>query len=138
MSVFGVFNVSASAMVAQRQRMNILSSNLANAQTTRTAEGGPYKRQDVVFQSTMLESGQETNLYNGVSITEVTQDQNPPTMLYNPNHPDADQDGYVAMPNINTIEEMTNMMMAVRSYEANVSAFNISKTLFLKTLEIGR
>ncbi|MCI4626579.1 MAG: flagellar basal body rod protein FlgC [Candidatus Magnetoovum sp. WYHC-5] len=135
MSVFGVFHVSSSAMEAQRYRMNLIASNLANQQTTKTEEGGPYKRQDVVFQTTNLE---DNSLYDGVKVAEIVQDPGPPMLVYDPKHPDANDKGYVEMPNINTVEEMVNMMSSVRVYEANVSAFNISKAMFLKTLELGR
>ncbi|MBF0537677.1 MAG: flagellar basal body rod protein FlgC [Nitrospirae bacterium] len=133
MDTFAAFNVSASALVAQRQRMNSIASNVANMHTTKTKEGGPYKRQDVVFEVLPIEAQSE-----GVQVSQVIRDENEPTKIYNPNHPDADTDGYVSMPNVNVVEEMVNMMMAQRAYEANISAFNISKGMFLKTLEIGR
>lgn len=131
-----VFQVSASALAAQRQRMNTIASNMANAHSTRTAEGGPYRRQDVVFTTETLGDSQ-TGL-QGVKVSGIVRDNSPFTMIYDPGHPDADQDGIVAMPNVNVIEEMVNMMMASRAYEASVSAFNISKTMFMKTLELGR
>jgi flagellar basal-body rod protein FlgC len=136
MESFDVFQVSASALAAQRQRMNTIASNLANAQSTRTAEGGPYRRQDVVFTTDAQGEGQ-TGL-QGVKVSGIVRDNSPFTMVYDPGHPDADQDGIVAMPNVNVIEEMVNMMMASRAYEASVSAFNISKTMFSKALELGR
>ncbi|WP_040334240.1 flagellar basal body rod protein FlgC [Candidatus Magnetobacterium casense] len=136
MDTFGVFNVSASALVAQRQRMNSIASNVANIHTTRTQEGGPYKRQDVVFE--VLPIGKVEEQAMGVQVSKVLQDENPPMKVYNPSHPDADEDGYISLPNVNVVEEMVNMMTAARAYEANVSAFNISKGMFLKTLEIGR
>ena len=131
-----VFRVSASALAAQRQRMNTIASNMANAQSTRTAEGGPYRRQDVVFATDYLDSAQPS--LEGVKVNGIVRDDAPFKMIFDPGHPDADTDGFVAMPNVNIIEEMVNMMMASRSYEASVSAFNISKTMFLKTLELGR
>ena len=136
MDSFGVFHVSASALSAQRQRMNVIASNLANAHSTRTAEGGPYRRQDVVFTTESVEptpSGLE-----GVKVSSIVRDESPFKMVYDPGHPDADQDGFVAMPNVNIIEEMVNMMMASRAYEASVSTFNISKSMFMKTLELGK
>jgi len=136
MDSFGVFQVSASALAAQRQRMNTIASNMANAQSTRTAEGGPYRRQDVVF-SADLQPGDESGL-EGVKVSSIVRDESPFKMVYDPGHPDADKDGYVAMPNVNVIEEMVNMMMASRAYESSVTAFNISKTMFTKTLELGR
>lgn len=137
MDSFGIFNVSASALKAQRTRMNVIASNMANAHTTRTEEGGPYKKQDVVFSSFLLDAKKGSNL-EGVQVVDIVKDQSPPTSVYDPGHPDADEKGIVAMPNVNIIEEMANMIMAQRAYEANVSAFNISKTMFRKTLEIGR
>ena len=136
MDSFGVFHVSASALAAQRQRMNVIASNMANAHSTRSAEGGPYRRQDVVFSTESLESGQ-TGL-EGVKVNSIVRDDSPFKMIYDPGHPDANPDGFVAMPNVNIIEEMVNMMMASRAYEASVSAFNMSKAMFMKTLELGR
>jgi len=136
MDSFGVFNVSASALAAQRQRMNVIASNMANAHTTRTAEGGPYRRQDVVFSTESAGSG-EPGL-QGVKVESIVKDTAPLKMVYDPGHPDAAPDGFVAMPNVNIIEEMVNMMMASRAYEASVSAFGISKTMFAKSLELGR
>ncbi|MBF0343154.1 MAG: flagellar basal body rod protein FlgC [Nitrospirae bacterium] len=136
MDTFDVFNVNASALIAQRQRMNAIASNVANIHTTRTKEGGPYKRQDVVFE--VLPIGKPDESVMGVQVAKIEQDQNPPMKVYSPNHPDADEQGYISLPNVNVVEEMVNMMMAARAYEANVSAFNISKGMFLKTLEIGR
>ena len=134
MNSFGVFDVSASAMNAQRTRMNVIASNMANAHSTRTQEGGPYRRKDVVFSS----DGTGTAELSGVEVSSVVEDQSPPMMVYDPGHPDADAKGYVAMPNVNMIEEMVNMMLATRAYEASVAAFNMSKGIVLKSLEIGR
>ncbi len=134
MNSFGVFDVSASAMNAQRTRMNVIASNMANAHSTRTQEGGPYRRKDVVFSS----DGTGTAELSGVEVSRVVEDQSPPMMVYDPGHPDADANGYVAMPNVNMIEEMVNMMLATRAYEASVAAFNMSKGIVLKSLEIGR
>lgn len=131
-----IFSVSASALAAQRQRMNVIASNLANAHTTRTAEGGPYRRQDVVFATQLQEAGQSE--LQGVKVSGIVRDESPFKMVFDPGHPDADKDGFVAMPNVNVIEEMVNMMMASRAYEASVTTFNTSKTMFMKTLELGR
>jgi flagellar basal-body rod protein FlgC len=136
MNSFIVLEVSASALDAQRQRMNVIASNMANVHSTRTEEGGPYKRKDVVFSATMLESNPVE--LEGVKVVEIATDNTPPKMVYDPGHPDADKDGFVAMPNINIIEEMVNMMMAFRAYEASVSTFNMTKSMFMKTLELGR
>lgn len=137
MDLYGVFKTSASALEAQRERMNIVASNLANVHTTRTDQGGPYKRKDVVFQVTPVDKD-PNSMNNGVKVSEIVEDQTPPTLVYDPTHPDANAAGYVAMPNVNVIEEMVNMMMASRAYEANVQSFNISKGMYLKTLEIGK
>jgi len=136
MDSFGVFHVSASALAAQRQRMNVIASNLANAHSTKTDEGGPYRRQDVVFSTEPLADGQDG--LEAVKVSGIVRDDAPFKMVFDPSHPDANQDGFVAMPNVNVIEEMVNMMMASRAYEASVSAFNMSKSMFLKTLELGR
>lgn len=141
MNTFGVFKVSASALNSQRMRMNIIASNMANVHSTRTESGGPYKKKDIVFSSLLLEDNPGTagtSGLEGVQVVDVAEDTTPPLMIYEPAHPDADKDGYVAMPNINIIEEMVNMMMATRAYEASVSTFNMSKGMYLKTLEIGR
>jgi flagellar basal-body rod protein FlgC len=117
--------------------MNVTASNLANAHTTRTEEGGPYKRKDVFFQA--MQMGEDASgAYQGVKVSEIVEDENQPALIYNPGHPDANEAGYVGMPNVNVVEEMVNMMMAMRAYEANVSTFNISKSMIAKTLEIGR
>lgn len=135
MDSFGIFKVSASALAAQRQRMNVIASNMANAQSTRTDEGGPYRRQDVVF-STDPVSTDEDGL-TGVKVSSIVKDDSPLKTVYDPGHPDADKDGYVSMPNVSIIEEMVNMTMASRAYEASVSAFNMAKTMFGKTLDLG-
>lgn len=136
MDIFNLLKVSASAMSAQRERMNTIASNMANVNSTRTEEGGPYKRRDVIF-STMPVGGNPEEL-EGVQVEEVIKDERPPRMVYDPGHPDADKDGFVAMPDINIIEEMVNMMTAFRAYEAAVATFNTSKAMFLKTLELGK
>ncbi len=135
MDIFKAFNISASALVAQKIRMNTIASNLANVNTTRTPEGGPYKRRDVVFTSFLID---EVKALEGVRVVDVVEDNSPPKVVYAPEHPDADENGFVKMPNINLIEEMVNMMMATRAYEANVNAFNITKSMYLKALELGR
>lgn len=145
MDFFSSMNISSSALTAERTRMNLISSNLANAGTTRTPEGGPYKRKDAVFAATPLESrfnralnsaaGQQTRQ---VEVTEIVEDQNPPRMQYDPGNPDANAQGYVAMPNVNVVEEMADMINASRSYEANVTAVQAAKSMALKTLEIGK
>ncbi len=133
MNAFNILQVSASAISAQRQRLNVMASNLANIHSTRTGNGEPYRRKDVVFSAFPIDS-----TLNGVTVAEIVEDPTPFNLVYDPSHPDADPQGYVKMPNINVIEEITNMMMAFRAYEASVSAFNISKSMFVKALEIGR
>ncbi len=125
--------------------MNVISSNLANIQTTRTPQGGPYRRRDVVFAAVPLSSSFDEILRNSlnkglseVRVVDVVIDGRSPKMIYAPNHPDADRSGYVAMPNVNVIEEMVNMLSATRSYEANVTAIQAAKGMVLKALEIGR
>lgn len=135
------FRVTASGLGAQRMRLNLIAENLANAQTTRTPEGGPYKRKDAVFEAKpfveMLSREQAAGA-TGVSVERIKVDERPPRMEYNPTHPDANGEGYVAMPNVDVVTEMVNMMSATRSYEANVSVLNASKAMALKALEIGR
>ncbi len=145
MDFFSSMRVSASGLDAQTKRMNTISSNIANAETTQTAEGGPYRRKDpVIAAQTDRESFGEI-LQNelgeniqGVQVTEVHEDTRPPRMVYNPSHPHANAEGYVAMPNVNTVEEMANMISAQRSYEANVTAMGAAKSMAQKALEIGR
>ena len=145
MDFFSSMNISSSALTAERTRMNLISSNLANANATRTPEGGPYKRKDAVFAATPVESGFNRALNNAagqqarqVEVTEIVEDQNPPRMQYDPGNPDANAQGYVAMPNVNVVEEMADMISASRSYEANVTAVQAAKSMALKTLEIGK
>ncbi len=137
MDSFGILKISASALYAQRSRMNVIASNMANINSTKTQEGGPYKRKDVVF-VTMPFKSHRSEVFEGVRIAEIAEDSKPPIMIHDPGHPDANKEGFVALPNINIIEEMVNMMMATRAYEANVTAFNLSKSMFMKALEIGR
>jgi len=132
-----IFKVSSSAMEANRVRMNTIASNMANAQSTRTDKGGPYVKKDVVFKTFTIGSDKSENL-DGVKVSGVVESSKPPIVIYDPGHPDADENGNVSMPNINVIEEMVNMMMAMRTYEANVKAFNVSKGMYQKALEIGR
>lgn len=137
--------VSSSGLSAQRLRMNTISSNIANINTTRTPEGGPYRRKDVIFESMpetrnfgeVLTSLPDRNIER-VQVTDVHVDRGAPLMKYEPNHPDANKDGYVAYPNVNLMEEMTNMIQATRSYEANVSAMTATKDMANAALEIGR
>lgn len=145
MDFFSSMRVSASGLEAQTRRMNTISSNIANAETTRTEEGGPYKRKDAVLTATQDKESFGEILQNqldqqvqGVLVDDIHEDTAPPRMVYNPNHPDANEEGYVAMPNVNTVEEMANMISAQRSYEANVTAMNAAKAMAAKALEIGK
>lgn len=144
MDFFSSMNVSSSALSAERTRMNLISSNLANANATRTPEGGPYKRKDAVFAATPVMNPFNRALDKAtgrdvrqVEVMQIIEDQNPPRMQYDPSHPDANAQGYVAMPNVNVIEEMADMINAGRSYEANVTAVQAAKGMALKTLEIS-
>lgn len=137
--------ISSSGLAANRKRMGAISSNIANAQTTRTAEGGPYRKKEVVFGSEparesfgeILE-GELDEKAQSVHATEVISSNKPPILKYEPNHPDANKDGYVAYPDINVMEEMADMISASRAYEANISAMNTTKSMAMKALEIGR
>ena len=145
MDFFTSMDISASALTAERTRMNLISSNIANANSSRTAEGGPYKRKDAVFAATpppgsfgsALDKASRKGV-PGVEVVQVIEDQNPPRMQFDPAHPDADPQGYVAMPNVNVVEEMADMIAATRAYEASVTAVQAAKSMALKTLEIGR
>ena len=134
MSLFNVFNISGSAMSAQSQRLNAVASNLANADSATSANGTPYKAKQVVFSATPTNSPDA----NGVKVLKVVEDASPPRMLYDPNHPLADEKGYVTMPNVNVTEEMVNMISASRAYQNNVETMNAAKTMLLKTLTIGQ
>ncbi|MDI6799980.1 MAG: flagellar basal body rod protein FlgC [Actinomycetota bacterium] len=128
MSVFSSLDIGASGLTANRLWMDTISSNIANINTTRTAEGGPYKRQVVAF-TPKGDSG-------GVRVSSISQYNGEPRLGYDPGHPDADTDGYVAMPDINIVIEMVNMVSATRAYEANVTVMSVAKSMFLKALEI--
>lgn len=145
MDFFSSMNVSSSALTAGRTRMNLISSNLANANATRTPEGGPYKRKDAVFTAATVEKpfsrvldGAAAQQIRKVEVSEIVEDKNPPRLQYDPSHPDANPQGYVAMPNVNVVEEMADMIGATRAYEANVTAVQAAKSMAMKTLEIGR
>ncbi|HKZ71524.1 MAG TPA: flagellar basal body rod protein FlgC [Nitrospirota bacterium] len=136
MDIEKILTISASGLEAQRLRMNIIAGNLANAQSTHSPEGGPYRRKDVVF-SEILDSMSGKGS-GEVQVSGVIEDQRPFQMVYDPQHPDANAEGYVQLPNVNLLEEMVNMMSASRSYEANVTAINSAKSMARKALEIGR
>ncbi|SDT45715.1 flagellar basal-body rod protein FlgC [Paenibacillaceae bacterium GAS479] len=142
------FDISASALTAQRLRMDVISSNIANAETTRgsfvNGEFQPYKRKMVVLEpmgqnsfSSMLQNEMDGKS-KGVKVGRIVEDQTPEKLVYNPTHPDADASGYVRMPNVDVTKEMVDMISASRSYEANVTALNATKAMFVKALEIGK
>ena len=146
MSIMNGMNVSASGMTAQRLRMDIISQNIANVKTTRDENGEVYRRKMVVFAekgtdsfADILHSKTGTRVGNGVKVTQIIEDtKTPMDMVYDPSHPDANEEGYVFYPNVNTVTEMTNLIDASRSYEANVTAFNATKNMALKGLEVGK
>lgn len=147
MSFFSGIDTSASGLAAQRVRLDVISQNIANANTTRTAEGTPYRRKMVVFQEKQGSLSFEHYLsanqskysdVNGVKVQRIVEDQRPLNKTYNPSHPDADAEGYVNMPNVNIVEEMVDMISATRAYEANITAMNASKSMAMKALDIGR
>lgn len=147
MAFFSTFDISASALTAQRLRMDVISENIANVNTTRAKDGGPYKRKTVTFEekadatkfsSSLNDALSRTVEGRGVRVRQIAEDQSEGAKVYEPQHPDADEEGYVTMPNVNIVTEMVNMISASRSYEANVTALNTAKTMVSKTLEIGR
>jgi len=145
MNFFDSMRTSASGLTAQRLRMNLVSSNLANTDTTRTEQGGPYQRKEPVFAATPIQSNFKEVLKaeisskpSEVNVVEVINDERKPLLKFDPLHPDADPQGFVLKPNINVMEEMVNMLTASRSYEANVTAMSTSKNMVQKALEIGR
>ncbi|HOO26981.1 MAG TPA: flagellar basal body rod protein FlgC [Lachnospiraceae bacterium] len=148
MSIFKSFGVNASGMTAERYRMDIISQNVANANTTRTEDGTPYKRKVVTFEEKTLNPTEFGTIFaksmgqdvgDGVKVSGVYEDNTEEMKkVYDPSHPDADEDGYVWYPNVNIVTEMTNMIDSSRAYEANATAFTASKTIAMKGLEIGR
>ncbi len=143
MDILNTFKVSGSALKANTIRLNTISSNLANIETTSTPEGGPYKRKSVYFQSAPLnfKDQLESSLKNAVEggkVSTILEDNDPPKKIYNPSHPDAKEDGYVDMPNISVLEETVDMMSATRAYQANVTVIKTTKRMALKALEIIR
>lgn len=152
MSIFNGMNISSTALTAQRLRMDVISSNIANAQTTRGAlvdgEWRPYTRKIVTFQeqgatkpfSSFLKKAQNDNVTvgSGVRVTKIQEDEEPYKLVYNPIHPDANEAGYVEMPNVDLLKETVDLMGATRSYEANITALNATKSMLMKTMEIGK
>jgi flagellar basal-body rod protein FlgC len=152
MGLFGSLDISASALSAERLRMDVTAENLANAQSTRTANGGPYRRKEVVQEANgdgfagALASARAAGVgtaggggaQGGVKVTGVVEDQTPNRLVYDPSHPDANAQGYVSMPNVNPVTEMVDLITASRSYEANVTAMQTAKQMFTKTLDLLR
>jgi len=145
MSFLGSMDISGSALTAQRFRMDVIAENIANANTTRTANGQPYRRKLVLlgerqnrvpFSEHLSAAKKATG--NGVAVTRVIEDNSPMKLVYDPSHPDCDEDGYVQIPNVDTVKEMIDMISATRSYEANVTAINAFKNMAMKGLDIGR
>ena len=134
MSLFSIFNVSGSAMSAQAQRLNVVASNLANADSATSASGEAYRAKQVVFEATPTADNTST----GVKVQQVIEDPSPMKQAYDPKSPLADENGYVTMPNVNVVDEMVNMLSASRSYQNNVETMNAAKSLLLKTLTIGQ
>lgn len=145
MSFLSSMNISASALTAQRQRLDVISENIANQNTTRTEAGGPYRRKMVVLQAqepssfkTVLGKKAQANQKGGVMVAEIIEDQREFTPVYDPEHPDANGDGYVLMPNVELVKETVDAMTASRSYDANVTAFNTWKLMAQRALDIGK
>ncbi len=134
MSLFDIFNVAGSAMNAQSQRLNVVASNLANADSATSSTGGPYRAKQVVFNAVPVNGSDAT----GVAVAAVIDDPSPMKSVYDPKNPLADETGYVTMPNVNVVEEMVNMISASRSYQSNVEMMNTTKALLLKTLNLGQ
>jgi flagellar basal-body rod protein FlgC len=143
MGILDMLKISASGLKAQRTRLEVIAGNLANIQTTRTEEGGPYRKKEVVFAPAEV-SGEKgfgrlfSEKIDGVRVEDVTESPKPFEKVYDPGHPDRDEDGYVTFPNVNLMEEMADMMAATRAYEANINAINAAKQMFMKALEIGK
>jgi len=147
MGYFGALDIGASALTAQRLRMDTISQNIANANTSRTENGTPYRRRLVIFEEKsqaapfseyLTASSKERYTASGVKVSKIIEDSSPFKKVYDPGNPDADAEGYVEMPNVDIITEMVNMISATRAYEANVTSINITKSMALKALEIGR
>lgn len=147
MGYFTALDIGASALTAQRLRMDVISQNIANANTTRTENGTPYRRKLVVFEekssgnsfsSYLTQSSKDMIAGNGVRVAKIVEDSSEFKKVYDPGNPDADKDGYVSMPNVDTVTEMVDMISATRAYEANVTSMNATKSMAIKALEIGK
>jgi flagellar basal-body rod protein FlgC len=139
MDFLDVFNISASGLTAERIRMQAVASNMANARTTRTPDGGPYLRQMPVFRATPSAGARGFDQYlSEVMVEEIETSSEPPVLVYDPTHPDANGDGYVAYPNVNILEEMVDMLTTARSYEANTTAVEVTRQMCNTAIDIGR
>jgi len=138
MGSFSSFDISSSGIFAQRIRMDVIANNIANAESTRTADGGPYRRQSVSFRAVYENVVGAQPVPAGVSVDQIIEDPTDFKAVYDPGHPDADPSGYVRMPNVNVVEEMVDMVSATRAYEANVTAMNATKSMIASAIEIGR
>lgn len=134
MNAFSAMRISASGLAAERLRMDTITSNMVNATTTRTEDGGPYVRKVAVFQEALDEKLRG----NGVKAVALEDDESPLRSVYDPTHPDADENGYVLYPNVNVLNEMADMIASTRTYEANVDTLTANKNMFMKALEIGK
>jgi len=145
MSIFNSINTSATALTAEKTRIDIIAKNMANANTTRSTGGMPYRRQMVIFQenkgtpfSHFLSKQMNKNDKEGVRISKIVEDDSPFKLVYEPGHPDADENGYYKLPNVDVVKEMVDLISAQRAYDANITAMNTSKSMLMKALEIGR
>lgn len=138
MGSFSSFDISASGIYAQRVRMDVIAENIANADSTRTANGGPYRRQRVTFAAAYDDAIKRGNPVKGVQVEGITEDPTDFRTVYDPGHPDADKNGYVRMPNVNVVEEMVDMISATRAYEANVTALNATKSMIASAIDIAK
>ncbi len=138
MSSFSSFDISASGLFAQRVRLDAIANNIANAESTRTPEGGPYRRQVVSFRAMYEGAVGNRSIPKGVEVAGIEEDPTEFRVIYDPGHPDADANGYVRMPNVNVVEEMVDMISATRAYEANITAMNAAKSMISSAIELGR
>jgi len=138
MSMFRIFDVAGSAVSAQSQRLNVVASNLANADTVAGPDGSAYKARQVVFQTALMGAPGQRDSTAGVRVSTIAEDNTPGRRVHDPKHPSADAEGYVTFSNVNPVEEMVNMMSASRSYQNNIEVMNTARSLLVKTLQIGQ
>lgn len=139
MSVFNAMNISASGLSGERLRVDVIAGNIANQKTTRTADGEAYRRKVAVFQENLVQANDTlTKKVSGLKAVEIVEDDSPLTPVYDPTHPDANEDGYYYLPNVDPLTEMVDLMVATRAYEANTTAINASKSMYTTALQIGK